>query len=131
MLSMHMGIQVARVVQGHVVDDNYPESDPGNLSGDRTSENGMTDSMILGSASHAWGGTVDVAMSDDDDYELGQSQEKLITLVGDVRDKIAIIVDDMIDRPGSFIAAAEHCRLNCGAKKVYIVATMGCLVMGR
>jgi ribose-phosphate pyrophosphokinase len=31
----------------------------------------------------------------------------------------------MIDRPSSFIAAAEHCRLNCGAKDVYIVGTHG------
>ena len=53
------------------------------------------------------------------------NQEKLITLVGDVKDKVAIILDDMIDKPSSFIAAAEHLRLNCGAKAVYVVGTHG------
>lgn len=31
----------------------------------------------------------------------------------------------MIDKPNSFIAAAEHLRLNCGAKAVYVVGTHG------
>lgn len=38
---------------------------------------------------------------------------------------MAIILDDMIDKPNSFIAAAEHLRLNCGARAVYVVGTHG------
>lgn len=52
-------------------------------------------------------------------------KEKVITLVGDVRGRTAIILDDMIDSPGSFIAAAELCYNNCGAKRVIVVATHG------
>ncbi|GMF12895.1 unnamed protein product [Ambrosiozyma monospora] len=31
----------------------------------------------------------------------------------------------MIDKHATFIAAAEHLRLNCGAKQCYVVATHG------
>lgn len=115
------GIQVARVVQGHVVDDDYasPTEDADDDDSNHSEYN--TESV---DAPHALGGTVDASVSDDDEEEHFHL-EKLITLVGDVRDKTAIIIDDMIDKPGSFIAAAEHCRLNCGAKQVYVVATHG------
>uniref|UniRef100_A0A060SZ17 Ribose-phosphate pyrophosphokinase 1 n=1 Tax=Blastobotrys adeninivorans TaxID=409370 RepID=A0A060SZ17_BLAAD len=126
-VSVH-GVQMARVVQGHVVDDDYVDesetlaaAENGNVDVDGSVSSEHTANEGHG---HALGGTVDVSLSDDEDDEQFQ-QEKVITLVGDVRDKYAIIIDDMIDRPGSFIAAAEHCRLNCGAKKVYIVATHG------
>ena len=49
----------------------------------------------------------------------------MITLVGNVQGRTAIILDDMIDRPGSFISAAEHMVKNCGAKEVYVIATHG------
>ena len=49
----------------------------------------------------------------------------MITLMGDVQDKVAIILDDIIDKPKGFIAAAEHLRFNCGAKAVYVVGTHG------
>ena len=71
------------------------------------------------------GGTYDATGSDDEDETTTSSEEKLITLVGDVKDKVAIILDDMIDKPNSFIAAAGHLRLNCGAKAVYVVGTHG------
>lgn len=116
-------IHVARVVQGHVVDDDYPSPSAGALQSDSDVASELHDSNnITGVA--ALGGSVDAALSDDEEDEEFE-QEKLIALVGDVKGKAAIILDDMIDRPGSFIAAAEHCRLNCGAKCVYVVATHG------
>ncbi|KAJ2462290.1 ribose-phosphate pyrophosphokinase 1, partial [Coemansia sp. RSA 2320] len=48
-----------------------------------------------------------------------------ITLVGDVRDKIVLLLDDMIDHPSSFLTAAEHLMVHCGARAVYIVAAHG------
>ena len=44
--------------------------------------------------------------------------------IGDVQDKIAIIVDDMIDTAGSITAAIETLYEN-GAKEVYVTATHG------
>lgn len=117
------GLQTARIVKGHVVDDDYiaeavveedDESEDGEIPHDQTS--------------YALGGTYDADDSDADDEPTALSQEKLITLVGNVNERSVIILDDMIDRPGSFIAAAEHCRLNCGAKKVYVVATHGLFI---
>lgn len=105
-------MQTARVVQGHVVDDDYP------VHITETKSSSLPDSDVLG-------GTYDVANSDDEDEPTSIAQEKLITLVGDVHDKVAIILDDMIDKAGLFIAAAEHLRLNCGAKAVYVVGTHG------
>ncbi|CEP23492.1 K00948 ribose-phosphate pyrophosphokinase [Cyberlindnera jadinii] len=95
--------------------------------------NGLQTARIDGEIPHdqtsyALGGTYDADDSDADDEPAALSQEKLITLVGNVKERSVIILDDMIDRPGSFIAAAEHCRLNCGAKKVYVVATHGLFI---
>ncbi|KAJ1739768.1 ribose-phosphate pyrophosphokinase 1 [Coemansia sp. RSA 989] len=48
-----------------------------------------------------------------------------ITLVGDVRNKLVLLLDDMIDHPSSFLTAAEHLMVHCGASAVYIVASHG------
>jgi ribose-phosphate pyrophosphokinase len=45
-------------------------------------------------------------------------------VIGDVKDKVAVIVDDMIDTGGTLSAAAQTV-LDEGAKKVYAVATHG------
>ncbi|ODQ82932.1 hypothetical protein BABINDRAFT_159416 [Babjeviella inositovora NRRL Y-12698] len=92
----------ARIVKGHVVQDDDDDSVPHTEAG-RDYENN----------------------SDEEDEPEFIEQEKLITLVGDVHNRSAIILDDLIDKPNSFIAAAEHLRLNCGAKKVYLTATHG------
>lgn len=113
-------MQTARIVQGHVVNDDYPAAKPaGAVDATPTAD----DASIADS--DALGGLYDAANSDDEDEPTSIAQEKLITLVGDVNDKVAIILDDMIDKPSSFIAAAEHLRLNCGAKSVYVVGTHG------
>ncbi|KAM9780597.1 phosphoribosyl pyrophosphate synthase-associated protein 2 isoform 4-T4 [Neosynchiropus ocellatus] len=49
-----------------------------------------------------------------------------ITVVGDVGGRIAIIVDDIIDDVGDFVAAAELLKER-GAYKIYIMATHGLL----
>ncbi|RCK64788.1 Ribose-phosphate pyrophosphokinase 1 [Candida viswanathii] len=110
-------LQTARVVQGHVVDDDYQPNG--------TTENAKHKEEKEQLHSDVLGGTYDATNSDDEDEPAALSEEKLITLVGDVKDKVAIILDDMIDKPNSFIAAAEHLRLNCGAKAVYVVGTHG------
>ncbi|KAM9916646.1 hypothetical protein OXX80_013544, partial [Metschnikowia pulcherrima] len=85
-------MQTARVVKGHVVDDDYPASQAPQPS-PKVDGDGL-------------GGSFDATNSDDEDEPV--AQEKLITLVGDVHDKVAIILDDMVDKPNSFISAAEH-----------------------
>lgn len=104
------GIQTARVIKGHVVDDEYVD-DTDVIESD-------------GEASVASIGSFD-AVDSEDEEETDDQPEKLITLVGNVQNRTAIILDDMIDRPGSFISAAEHMVKNCGAREVYVVATHG------
>ncbi|OMJ18163.1 Ribose-phosphate pyrophosphokinase 1 [Smittium culicis] len=53
------------------------------------------------------------------------SNPKKIVLIGDVRDKLVLLVDDLIDRPRSFLTVAEHLTENCGAKGVYIFTSHG------
>jgi ribose-phosphate pyrophosphokinase len=112
-------LQTARVVQGHVVDDDYQPNGTTEHAKKQQEENEQQ------LRSDVLGGTYDATNSDDEDEPAALSEEKLITLVGDVKGKVAIILDDMIDKPNSFIAAAEHLRLNCGAKAVYVVGTHG------
>ncbi|KAG0669761.1 Ribose-phosphate diphosphokinase [Kluyveromyces marxianus] len=104
------GIQTARVIKGHVVDDEY-----------------VDDADAVESEAEGSIGTIGSfdAVDSEDDEEPEEQPEKLITLVGNVQGRTAIILDDMIDRPGSFISAAEHMVKNCGAKEVYVVATHG------
>ncbi|AMD19949.1 HCL202Cp [Eremothecium sinecaudum] len=113
------GIQTARVVNGHVIDDDVDDAYKSEaIDSDHEGS--------IGSDSHPIGGCYETAAdSDDDETPEELQEEKLITLVGNVNGHAAIILDDLIDRPGSFIAAAEHMSKNCGAKKVYVVATHG------
>ena len=47
------------------------------------------------------------------------------TLVGNVRNRPVLIMDDMIDKAGSWIAAAETVVKRGGASRVYCMATHG------
>ncbi|AQZ13681.1 PRS1 (YKL181W) [Zygosaccharomyces parabailii] len=118
------GIQTARIRNGHVINDDEeaPASDKDEAAIEEDSEDG---SSVNGNDSHTFGGMYEANDSDEDEEIQVQSQEKLITLVGNVQNRSAIILDDMIDRPGSFVSAAEHMMQNCGAKQVYVVATHG------
>lgn len=60
------------------------------------------------------------------DKEQESDIETRLTLVGDVKDKICFILDDIIDGTHSFLDAAEHLR-RCNASAVYIIATHGIL----
>ncbi|KAL4865364.1 hypothetical protein BDV12DRAFT_200207 [Aspergillus spectabilis] len=134
-------VVTGRLVQGHLVDDDYPPSGP--TSGDATPgqpvsrdsgeaiPDSMADSIFSTTSSlpgdHALGGSFDAGESSDEEGSIGRSVdlEKTITLVGDVRDRTVFIVDDMIDKCGSWIAAAETVVKRGGAKKVYCIATHG------
>ena len=52
--------------------------------------------------------------------------ETKISLVGDVKDKICLILDDMIDNPLTFIDSADHLK-KCGAASIHIMAVHGIL----
>lgn len=106
-------IQTARVVKGHVIDDSKSTLPP-------LVE--ITKPTLHHKESEL---NFENNNSDDEDEPEFFASEKLITLVGNVQNRPAIIVDDMIDKHASFIAAAEHLRMNCGANSCYIVATHG------
>lgn len=76
---------------------------------------------------HGLGGTGDATASDEEEEEALQNPEveTTVTLVGNVRNKPVLIVDDMIDKAGSWIAAAETVVKRGGATKVYCMATHG------
>lgn len=140
-----------RLVQGHIVDDDYPSPalsarsasmatlPADRLPGDRNStelfENATHDPMTSSFVStvssfqpdHALGGTFDAtATSDEEEGGLKNPEvEHTITLVGNVKDKTVFIMDDMIDKSGSWIAAAETVVKKGGAKRVYCIGTHG------
>ncbi|KAK2745666.1 hypothetical protein FQN57_003562 [Myotisia sp. PD_48] len=132
-----------RLVKGHLVDDDYPspETSSATLASETVvaarsdaSEGSAADSMSMSVMStmssfhpeHALGGSFDAAASSDEEEVIKYSEhERMITLVGDVRDKTVFIVDDMIDKSSSWIAAAETVVKKGGAKKVYCIATHG------
>ncbi len=57
-------------------------------------------------------------------YKSGNAPEKMEVLVGDVRDKVAILVDDMIDSGSTLALAAKSLKEN-GASKIYAVISHG------
>ena len=135
-----------RLIQGHIVDDDFPSpllstmsnslaTLPENVLGpahlDSLGQDPMTSSVISNLSTfpsdHALGGTIDAkAESDDDEEGLKNPElEHTITLVGNVRDRVVLIIDDLIDQCGSWIAAAETVVKRGGAKKVYCIATHG------
>ncbi|KAL1840581.1 hypothetical protein VTJ49DRAFT_313 [Mycothermus thermophilus] len=119
-----------RLVQGHVVPDDFPSPAVSAVEASVHEE----DPMMLSHASsffspqpHALGGAGDAGASSDeeDDILKDPKVERTITLVGDVKGRTVLIVDDMIDKPGSWIAAAETVVKRGRAKKVYCIATHG------
>jgi ribose-phosphate pyrophosphokinase len=117
-----------RLVHGHIVEDDFP-------SPDRSTHNSHDDDpMTMSHASSFFvqegeplGGSGDaVASSDEEDNAFHNPKvEHMITLVGDVKNRTVLIVDDMIDKPGSWIAAAETVVKRGHAKRVYCIATHG------
>lgn len=76
---------------------------------------------------NALGGSIDPTTHSDDEEEGFKDPvlEHTVTLVGNVRDRIVFIMDDLIDQAGSWIAAAETVVKRGDAKKVYCIATHG------
>ena len=50
------------------------------------------------------------------------NEAKAFHIIGDIKDKVAVIVDDMIDTAGTLCAAVDHL-IQQGAKEVYAVVT--------
>lgn len=61
-----------------------------------------------------------------DKRRTGPNVAEVMHLIGDVRDKIAIILDDMIDTAGTLTQAAKALKEN-GARAIYACATHGVL----
>ena len=125
-----------RLVQGHVVADDFPSPSHSEEAGADGSQSqpGEEDPMTMSHASsffapepHALGGSGDAEGSSDEEEDKFKNPkvEHMITLVGNVKDRPVLIVDDMIDKAGSWIAAAETVVKRGRAKKVYCMATHG------
>lgn len=118
-----------RLVQGHIVPDDYSPA-TSNAGTSIPDEDPMTmsrASSFFQPEPHALGGSGDAGNSSDEEEDQLKDPtiEHMITLVGDVRNRTVFIVDDMIDKPGSWIAAAETVVKKGRAKKVYCIATHG------
>ncbi|ROT41845.1 ribose-phosphate pyrophosphokinase [Sodiomyces alkalinus F11] len=122
-----------RLIRGHIVDDDFPSPSTSTADGSVRED---SDPMTMSHASsffapapapHALGGSGDASGETDDEEAILKDPkiEHTITLVGDVKRRTVLIVDDMIDKPGSWIAAAETVVKKGRAKKVYCIATHG------
>lgn len=120
-----------RLVQGHIVDDDFPSPSTSAADGSlRDEPDPMTmshASSFFAPAPDALGGSGDGGgETDDEEATLKDPKiEHTVTLVGDVKNRTVLLVDDMIDKPGSWIAAAETVVKRGRAKKVYCIATHG------
>lgn len=78
-----------------------------------------------------FGGSVDGNATDEEEEANLRDPlvESTVTLVGSVRNRPVFIVDDMIDKPASWIAAAETCVKRGGALEVICIATHGLFSM--
>jgi ribose-phosphate pyrophosphokinase len=154
-------VTTARLISGHVVDEDYSGPSPNRpwehliRSGAATpthSYRGDDDSTLHRSATHhsvsslsgaptsngtdkEWGQTSgtwagsnpdrDDPSDDEEELQILDGQDRTITLVGDVANRTAVILDDIIDHPAGYIAAAEHLVKNCGASEVVVMGTHG------
>ena len=119
-----------RLIRGHVVEDDFPSpavSTSGNSHQEEEPANLSHASSVFAPEGQMLGGGGDPTASSDEEDNVYQNDkaEHMITLVGDVKNRTVFIVDDMIDKPGSWIAAAETVVKKGGAKKVYCIATHG------
>lgn len=131
-----------RLVQGHIVDDDFPSPMLSTMSGSVANlgsigpsqfddRDPMTSSfMSTASSVQLDGGPGEkfkaAELSDEEEEGLKNPEvEHTVTLVGDVRDKTVIIIDDILDGCESWIAAAETVVKRGGATTVYCIATHG------
>ncbi|UPL03743.1 hypothetical protein LCI18_014677 [Fusarium solani-melongenae] len=119
-----------RLVQGRIVEDDFPSPDRSAADVSLHDEDPMTmshASSFFAPEPQSLGGSGDAAASSDEEDNAFENPnaEHMITLVGNVKNRTVFIVDDMIDKAGSWIAAAETVIKKGGAKKVYCMATHG------
>ncbi|KAL1640465.1 ribose-phosphate pyrophosphokinase 1 [Diplodia intermedia] len=132
-----------RLVHGHIVDDDHPSPSlsavsfknrpqRSNSDDDEPPEHMLNSMMSTCSVeepelAQPMGGTHDAGdTSEAEEEDLKNPElETTVTLVGNVRDRPVCVVDDMIDKSGSWIAAAETVVKRGGATKVYCMATHG------
>ncbi|KAL8845222.1 MAG: hypothetical protein Q9176_000390 [Flavoplaca citrina] len=132
-----------RLVQGHIVDDNHPSpvlstmsgsvaTLPGDMNGsalvddqDPMSSSFMSHLSTVPSHTTVGGGNAAAESDDEEESFKNPELEHTITLVGNVKDRTVVIMDDLIDQCGSWIAAAETVVKKGGAQKVYCIATHG------
>lgn len=119
-----------RLVHGHIVEDDFPSPDHSATGNSGQDDDPMTQShasSFFVQEREPLGGSGDAVASSDEEDNTYQNPkvEHMITLVGDVKNRTVLIVDDMIDKPGSWIAAAETVVKRGLAKKVYCIATHG------
>ncbi|KAL8850526.1 MAG: hypothetical protein Q9221_004574 [Calogaya cf. arnoldii] len=132
-----------RLVQGHIVDDDHPSPVLSTMSGsvatlpgdpagsallddqDPMSSSFMSHLSTVPSHNTVGGGNAAAESDDEEESFKNPELEHTITLVGNVKDRTVIIMDDLIDQCGSWIAAAETVVKRGGAQKVYCIATHG------
>jgi len=119
-----------RLVQGHIVPDDFPSPVTSAADTSIPDEDPMTmshASSFFQPGPHALGrnGEHEASSDEEEDNLKNPRIEHMITLVGDVKNRTVFIVDDMIDKAGSWIAAAETVVKRGYAKKVYCIATHG------
>jgi ribose-phosphate pyrophosphokinase len=119
-----------RLVQGHIVEDDFPSPSRSTTTVSAPDEDPMAMSHVSSiyvPERQSLGGSGEAVVSSDDEDNVFEDPkvEHMITLVGDVKDRPVFVVDDMIDKPGSWVAAAEAVVKRGRAKKVYCIATHG------
>lgn len=133
-----------RLVHGRIVDDEEDGDSPASTSGsthdhladDESPPDQMFSSFhtsasnlrasTYGANAAGLGGSGDAhASSDDEEENLRNDLESTVTLVGNVKRRPVFILDDMIDKSASWIAAAETVVKRGGATSVYCFATHG------
>ena len=129
-----------RLVHGHIVDDDFPSPMLSAMSGSVANlhneqigpsqfdeRDPMTTSFMSTASSvvadHPLGGTYDAAALSEEEDAKDPEIEHTVTLVGNVHEKTVFIIDDIMDRSDSWIAAAETVVKRGGATKVYCIAT--------
>ncbi|KAI9832737.1 MAG: hypothetical protein M1826_001296 [Phylliscum demangeonii] len=140
-----------RLVRGHLVDDDFPSptaslsASISTLVAEREGMQAQSQAAVLSASSaladsapfwpysananqmsEAAAGYDEGGTSDEEEEAQREAvPEQTITLIGNVKGKTVFIVDDMIDKARSWIAAAETVVKRGGAKRVYCIATHG------
>lgn len=73
--------------------------------------------------------TKDIDIAIVDKRRTGPNKSEIVGLLGDVKNKNCIIIDDIIDTGGTIVKAAEYLK-KIGAKQIYLAATHGLFSKG-